>query len=248
MKCKPNLKGLLIAHPTDVDSTIQEFDRALAQGIRYVGVKPYYDLLGKSNYQTTMPEFIPPALLEFTNTESLVMVLHTSGRGMGVPENQTFVRRLLDNYPRIRLILAHMGRYLQAEEFFRFAESGLLDYPNLYLGMSSVTLKEVYVTTLQIPQTHEKLIFGTDLPFGMITGVEAYSQQTGPVFLTRENYAWSDQSIRQHFPDQAQQLTYNTYHVIDAFKQALESVVTDPAAAQTIKQNVFHDNAVSLFS
>ena len=248
MKRAPKVKGFLLAHPTDVARTRADFERAHDHGVRFSGVKPYFDFLGKSNYEVTMPEFIPEALLDFMNAEELIMMLHTSGQGMGAPENQEYVHRVLGRYPRIRIIMAHMGRYLRVEDFFGFCDSGLFEYPSLYLEMSSATRTQVYARALENPATHERLLFGTDLPYGMIAGVEAWSEKTGPVFVSRHRCVSSDEGVNDLFAHDTGRLTYNTYHVIDAFKDALDSVVTDAASAEVLKKKVFHDNAASLFN
>jgi predicted TIM-barrel fold metal-dependent hydrolase len=247
MQQDPRLKGFFITHPTDMKRTHADYDRAMREGVRFSGVKPYFDFLGKSNYETKMTEFVPEPLLAFVNAEELIVMLHTSGRGMGVPENQKYLRAILDRYPRVRIILAHMGRYLEAEEFYRFADTDLFEHPNLYLEMSSASQSGVYAKALENETTHDRLVFGTDFPYGLITGVEAWSQETGPVFITRDRYVWSDDRAQRKFAAQAQRLTYNTYHVILSFKQALETVVKDAAQAEEIKRRVFHDNAAALF-
>ena len=66
-----------------------------------------------------------------------------------------------------------MGRYLAVDEFFRFCDSGLLDYPNLYLEMSSASRPEVYARVLGHAEILDRLLFGSDLPSDLITGVEA---------------------------------------------------------------------------
>ncbi|HRU05977.1 MAG TPA: amidohydrolase family protein, partial [Candidatus Brocadiia bacterium] len=182
MAAEARVKGFFLAHPTDAGHARATFDRALARGARFRGAKPYFDFLGKSNYETAMPEFIPAGLLDLLNAEGLVMMLHTSGRGMGVAENQDYLRRTLEGYPRLRIILAHMGRYLEAEDFFRFADSGLLEHPRLYLEMSSASRRDVYERALAVASLRDRLIFGSDAPFGCLTGVEAWSRETGPVF------------------------------------------------------------------
>ena len=90
-----------------------------------------------------------------------------------------------------------------------------------------------------------RLLFGTDFPFGTITGVEALSAETGPVFITRDHYAWTSEAAQERFIEEAANLTYNTYHVIDAFRAAIEQ--TAPDEVETIKRKVFHDNAAALF-
>jgi hypothetical protein len=248
MKEDPRLKGFMLTHPTDVRQACADFDRARRAGVRFFGVKPYFDFLGKSNYKSTMPEFIPEALLAFMDAEELILMLHTSGLGMGETDNREFVARTLDRYPRLKIILAHMGRYLDVEQFRRFCDSDLFEHPRLYLEMSSASQPEVYEWTLAKPSTHRRLLFGTDFPFGLLTGVEAWSPETGPVFITRDRYAWSDDAVQRRFAAQAKKLTYNTYHVIAALQQAMERTVRQPVEAAALKQAIFHDNAVRLFS
>ena len=248
VKRAPQVRGFILSHPTDTPRTRAMFEQAEKAGARFLGVKPYFDLLGKSNYECTMPEFIPDDLLEFMDRERLIMMLHTSGTGMGDPDNQAYIRRVLDRYPNVRIILAHMGRYLQVEEFYRFIDSDLPRHPSLWLEMSSASRPEVYARTLARSELWGRLLFGSDVPYGLITGVEAWSEETGPVFLTRDRYPWSDESVNRKFGGAAERLTYNTYHTIKALKDALEALPLDGDVADTIKRQVFCDNAASLFA
>ena len=246
MERAAHVAGFLLAHPTDARQAQQTYEAAMARGVRFRGVKPYFDLLGKSNYETTMPEFIPEALLDMMDAEGLVMMLHTSGVGMGDPQSQGYVRSVLDRHPHVRIILAHMGRYLRVEDFFRFCETDLLSHPRLYLEMSSATLPEVYERTLARTETHDRLLFGTDLPYGLISGVEVWSQETGPTFITRDRFVWTDESVAERFAERATGLTYNTYHAITALKAALEVVAPDEKRAEQLKRKVFAENAMRL--
>jgi hypothetical protein len=139
-----------------------------------------------------------------------------------------------------------MGRYLQPWQFHAFCDSGLLDFPMLYLEMSSASLTEVYYRVLSDPRMHDRLLFGSDLPYGLITGVEAWSETHGAVFVTRDRYPWSDPTLEESCLSDRNQLTYNTYHVIKAFKDALESMRFSPELVETIKEKVFFRNACSL--
>ena len=131
---------------------------------------------------------------------------------MGDRENQDYLRDVMERFPDVRIILAHMGRYLEADEFFRFCDSGLLAYPSLYLEMSSACRVEVYARTLQHPETFDRLLFGSDVPFGLITGMEAWSERSGPIFVTRDRYLWSDPELEAASGIRPDSLTYNTYH------------------------------------
>ena len=246
MRDAPGLKGFVLAHPTDFEPTRSMFDEALDRGVRFSGVKPYFDLLGKDVFETTMPEFVPEPLLKFMNRDRLILMLHTSGLGMGEPRNQDYLRAVMERFPEIRIVLAHMGRYVEPRQFHAFCDSGLLDYPMLYLEMSSASLAEVYRRVLSVPGTHDRLLFGSDLPFGLITGVEAWSEPQGAVFVTRDRYPWSDPVLAKSSPLSPDHLTYNTYHTIKALKDALESMRFAPEQVEAIKQKIFFRNACSL--
>jgi hypothetical protein len=247
MKNSPAVKGFLVAHPTDAEVSRAIFAEALAEGVRFAGVKPYFDLVGKGVFECTMPEFIPEALLQLMN-EGLVLMLHTSGRGMCDAVNQDYVRNVMERFPCVRIVLAHMGRYLEVEQFHRFCDTDLLDYPALYLEMSSATLSEVYARVLRFPQIRGRLLFGSDLPFGLITGVEAWSEQAGPIFVTRDRYLWTDPHTQESSPVRPESLTYNSYHTIKAFKDGLESLGLPAAEVEALKQAVFCGNATELFA
>jgi len=219
----------------------------LEQGVRFSGVKPYFDFLGKDVFETAMPEFIPEPLLEFMDRERLILMLHTSGAGMGAASNQDYLRSVMERFPRIRIILAHMGRYVELGQFYSFCDSGLLDYPMMYLETSSATLPEVYRRVLSEPKMHGRLLFGSDLPYGLITGVEAWSETHGPIFVTRDRYPWSDPRLQENASLSPDRLTYNTYHTIKALKDALESMRFPPEQVEAIKQGVFFENASGLF-
>lgn len=247
MKNSPKVKGFLLAHPTDAEPTLAMFNEALAEGVRFFGVKPYFDFLGKDVFETAMSEFIPEPLLEFMDRERLILLLHTSGTGMGESANQDYLRSVMERFPRVRIILAHMGRYLEPGQFHSFCDSGLLEYATLYLEMSSASLAEVYRRVLSEPNVHDRLLFGSDLPFGLITGVERWSETHGPIFVTRDSYPWSDPILQESSPLGRNRLTYNTYHTIQAFKDALDSMRFPSEQKETIKQGMFFGNASALF-
>ncbi|MCK5802508.1 MAG: amidohydrolase family protein, partial [Lentisphaeria bacterium] len=193
MRLDARVHGFLLADPEDPRPSIAAYERARKAGVPFIGVKPYSDLLGRSNFECTMPEFIPEGLLEFMDAEGLVMMLHTSGIGVGDAENRRYLRRVADQFPRIKIILAHMGRYVQTEQFFRFLDSGLLeDCPNLFLDISSASAPEIYERFLERKTLWPRLLFASDLPFGLITGVERWSATHGAIFVARDHYAWSD--------------------------------------------------------
>ena len=247
MREEESFKGFALADPYDTKKIIRSFEKAVKAGVRFSGVKPYYDFLGKSNFDTTMGEFIPRDLLDFMNSEKLIMILHTSGVGMGESDNQEFVISMAKEFPRIKIILAHMGRYTKAEQFYDFLNSDVMSYPSIFLGTSSVTERGVYKRLLSRADLHDRILFGSDLPYGLITGVEHWSDTAGAVFITRDDYPWSDNKLNQQYANLRGTLTYNTYHAIKALKDAIGDLNLAPDDIEELKQKIFCDNAQSCF-
>jgi predicted TIM-barrel fold metal-dependent hydrolase len=243
VRANPNVKGFIVSDPKDTRKTINQYKLASKRGIRFSGVKPYSDLLCKSNYQATIPEFVPKDLLEFMDSEGLVMMLHTSGLGMCEVVNQNFIKSVATYYPNIKIILAHMGRYLEAEQFMKFMASDVMDCPTVFLETSSASRPEVYERVLQKKELWGRLIFGSDIPFGLITGEEYWSEETGPVFLTRDDYTWSNPELNKKLSDVRRRMTYNTYHTIKAIKTAIDQLKISPETTAKLKNMIFLDNA-----
>jgi len=245
MRRDPRCHGFLLSAPSDTRQAIAAYRRSGAAGVPFRGVKPYFDRVGKSVFDTAMSEFVPDDLLAFMNTEGLALMLHTSRYGMGDPENQQFLRRLTDRYPRVRVVLAHMGRYTDPRQFEAFMASGLAQERDaIILEMSSVSCPEVYDQVLAVPDLHRRLVFGSDLPFGLITGVERWSPTHGAVFVSRDHYTWSDPAMEARYAEERLRLTYNTYHCIRALKEAFDRLGLPADAAARLKDAIFRRNAL----
>ena len=244
----PEVRGFLLAHPTDLTPTLAAWEAALAAGVRFAASNRTSIYCARASLNAPCADSSRFRSAITWTHQQLVLMLHTSGNGMGDLSNQQYVRGVLGTLSRHQNRAGHMGRYLQADEFFRFADSGLLDYPGLYLEMSLATLPAVYARVARVPAIHRRLLFGTDLPFGLITGIEAWSERAGAIFVTRDTYPWTDQATQQASPVRPEQLTYNTYHVLRAFKTALDALGLPSAEEAAIKQAVFRKNAESLFA
>ena len=243
------IRGFILANPKNTQQTIDEFKKAEDKGCKFTGVKPYYDLLGKdilrNGIEATIDEFIPVDLLQFMNEQSLPMILHASSVGMGDKKNQDYVTFIAKEFPNIKMMLAHMGRYENIEQFNNFFNSGCLEYPSVYLEMSSATEPKVYEKVLKNKDLWTRLIFGSDLPYGLIPGVEYHSKETGPTFISRINYLWSDPGLQTKCADLIEKLTYNTYHTIKALKDAFGNLQIEDSS---LKENIFLKNIQRILS
>ena len=92
----------------------------------------------------------------------------------------------------------------------------------------------------------ESIGAGEGSPFGLITGVEYWSDETGPTFLARDTYAWSDPVLDRKMQHVRRDLTYNTYHAIHSLKSAMDRLLIGEKQLQRLKEGIFFRNAKSL--
>ena len=136
-----------------------------------------------------------------------------------------------------------MGRYLESKQFFDFMDSDVMDCPRIFLEMSSASKPEVYRRFLQREDLWDRLLFGSDMPYGLLTGEEYWSEDTGPMFITRDKYIWSDPLVTQKFSKMRKNLTYNTYHTINALKKAIDDLGLLAEDYERLKRKIFAENA-----
>ena len=66
--------------------------------------------------------------------------------------------------------------------------------------------------------------------------MEAWSERAGPIFITREQYPWSDPLLENGSDIRRDCLTYNTYHTIKAFKDARCSMRLSTEQAEAFRR------------
>lgn len=255
-KAKENsrLLPLLLYTPRDPGALNDGYEEAKRLGVKVYGVKPYYDFADKPGHfnanDVELEEFVTDDMLEFCNEHGMVLMLHTCDIGMGSPDLRAKIQRILDTYTDIKLILAHLGRFYVKEEFFSFLESDFLeknkDKP-FWFDVSSVTEQEVLNRAFAREDLYPRLLFGADHPFGLISGVEMHSETMGAIYLTREEYPWSDREVLEQFKEERKALTYNNYHCIKALKNAIEKNFNDEEKAKEVIENLFYKNACRVF-
>jgi len=248
------LLPMLLATPRDPEALQIGYEEAQKMGVTVYGVKPYFDFADKPGHFTAMDveleEFVTTDMLEFCNQHKMVLILHTCDIGMGSPALREKVQSILDTYPNLKLILAHMGRFYDKNQFFDFLESGFFEKnkdKDFWFDVSSVTEEEVFMRALAREDMIPRLLFAADHPFGLIPGIEMYSETMGGIFLTRDEYPWSDPKMLEQFKEERKELTYNNYHCLQSLKNALYANITDPEKLIEVKKDIFYRNACKVF-
>ncbi|MCC7085745.1 MAG: amidohydrolase family protein [Pirellulales bacterium] len=163
---RPNLFGEFFVRPTDDP----EWVRNEVQRLGLHGLKCYHWFAAKKpTWEARIPEYLPEQLVKVAHEEGWVITLHVvRSRACADQDNLYWVRRYCEQYPNMRLILAHSARGFQpAHNLAGLAELQGLD--NLYFD-TSVNCEPLAHQVILRLFGPKKLLYGTDLPISHLRG------------------------------------------------------------------------------
>ncbi len=155
----------------------------------FLGFKPYWSFVTwKGQADVTLEDMVTPAMREVANERGLIIMTHIPRLGrLADPVNIDGLRKLCDDCPNAKIIMAHFGR-----AYFPEAVGdgySLCDIDNLYPELSMVQDWEVIQGVLE-SYDRSKVLFGLDLPVaqekGKCLGVNGQRH-----FFTKKKHPWS---------------------------------------------------------
>ncbi|MEO1997571.1 MAG: amidohydrolase family protein [Planctomycetaceae bacterium] len=170
-------RGLFFIRPDDDPDWVRE--QVIQLGLH--GLKCYHTMSAvKPTWDAPIPEFLPERMVEMAHAEGWVITLHmVKSRAVADPENIDCIRRYCQNYPDMKLILAHSARGFQpAHNLEGLPQLRGLD--NLYFD-TSVNCEPIAHQAIIRNMGHEKLMYGTDLPV---------SHQRGRSLSAADSFLW----------------------------------------------------------
>jgi hypothetical protein len=165
---------------------------ALLQKVRvggFLGLKPYYSFVrNKVSSEVTLDDMVTPAMREAADRAGLILTVHIPRPGrLADPVNLDGLRRLCNDCPNAKVMLAHFGRCYFTEAIGDGLS--LADLPNLYPEMSMVQDWEVYEAVFHAFD-RRRIVFGLDLPVaqekGKCLGINGQRH-----FFTQRKHPWS---------------------------------------------------------
>jgi len=148
---------------------------------RVTGVKPYHLLAGPPpTFDLPVEAYCPEWLWEVCGERGLVIMLHlVRPRALADPQNLGFILRCCEQYPTLRLVLAHAGRGFHAPNTVR-AVRELAHLDNVWFDSSAVCEPQALLAILEHlgPQ---RLLWGSDFPV---------SHQRGRCVTVGDDFAW----------------------------------------------------------
>ncbi|MHB0876701.1 MAG: amidohydrolase family protein [Anaerolineae bacterium] len=215
-----------------------ELERRTRQG-GFLGIKPYPTLAPKSEASVGVFDYLPHAHLEVAQQMGLCVILHLPRAGrLADPANVAELHEIDRRYPRLKLVVAHVGRAYCLPT----AERGLAalrDCPGIRYDISANVNADVFALALH-EVGPERLIFGTDLP-AIAFRARRICEGDNYVNLVRRT-GFTDSHLRPAAAGEADGITFFVYEQIAAFRRAAESVGLDRTAIEA----VFRTNAEAL--
>lgn len=223
-------RGLYVTRPSFDPSRIH---KAMDEG--FAGIKPYPDLAPEQQDDCSVFDFLPTAHLEALNEREGVLMLHLSRPGrIGDPDNIREVLQISDQFPRVRIVLAHVGRAFCLPT----AQKGLpsfADHPRILFDCSANLNPDVFAYFLEVLGP-DRLLFGSDLPITLMRGCRDH---VGERYINYSDAPYSWNTDRKS-PEQEARYTFFLYEELRALiagarragmgKPELESILYGNAA------------------
>lgn len=214
--------GLLVTRPEWPADEV----RRLVQDGGFLGLKPYPGLVGgRFDENVAVDDYLPPHQQALASELGLIVMLHLPRpERLRDPRNQDEVRRMVETYPNLRLIIAHIGRAYTMS----FAESGLQALHDLPVWWDFAMHLNADVMQLALEMVGpERLMYGSDLPVALMRGMRRHE---GDAYINYSDgdYRWNTPDKRMPADVEAGYTLY-LYEELRAFKQAAQGAGLGPA-------------------
>ena len=215
--------------PDDVPYTIDTLSHP-----RVSALKMYYSYLNPP--ATEVYQYFPPPVLEVAERLSIPIILHPP---RVITKCIDQLLRLLQDFPALRVSVAHMGLTKCLVPGLREAYEQLARFESVVLDTSMVPSAEVILLGLQVFGL-ERVMFGSDEPLSLIRAATYEHPEFGQRLMTEYPYHWvnpSEQSSYRHLVPAG--ITHCHWQCMAAIKAALTQLADGMQV--TAKQNLFHN-------
>ncbi len=229
------LWSLLAVCPSWTEAEVLE--RMHAGG--HVGLKPYFSLVdGIPPNQVSVFDCLPHHHLHLANKHGWIVILHLPRPGrLADPLNIAQVKEICAAYPRVKLVIAHVGR-AYCPRYGREGLAALQDCRSLYYDFSANCNQDVFAHLLTAVEP-QRIVFGSDLPLVTLR-LRRICEGDQYVNLVRKSRFVDAQTRRD--PAHENSFTFLLYESLAAFLRASRA----HGLGKSDIEDVFHNNALRL--
>jgi uncharacterized protein len=235
---KHQLPALIYAPPW---WTAEELDRKLTAG-GFLGIKVYLNL--SPDYipmeEIRIFDFLPHHFLQLLDDRQGIVMLHIPRNGrLKDPVNLAQMLEIEENYPRLKLIIAHVGRAYCDSDIGNAFE--VLKHTRNMLWDFSANTNAVVFQKLLESVGPQRVLFGSDLPILRMRMRRICENEHYINIVPRGLYGdvSGDPNMREVDSPEADRLTFFMYEELLAFKKAAAAVKLSAEAIE----NIFYLNA-----
>ena len=158
------------------------------------GLKCYHTMAPtQPTWEADIPAYLPEQHVRIAHEEKLVITLHmVKARAVADPSNQHWIRHYCEQYPDMRLILAHSARGFQPAHNLE-GLAALADLDNLYYDTSANCEPIAHQAIIRLCG-HHKLMYGTDLPVSHGRG-RSLSAADAFLWLYADSPVWGEKHM-----------------------------------------------------
>ena len=227
----PDCRGVFIVTPEDDPEWVRQEVRRL--GLH--GLKCYHTYSSVTpTWTAQIPDFLPERLIKVADEEGWVVTLHmVRYRAVADPGNIHWIRHYCENYPHMKLILAHSARGFNPAHNFEGLPH-LTGLENLYFDTSANSEAIATQAIIRI-LGHQRLMYGTDCPVG---------HGRGRSVAAADNFLWlhEDSPVWQQKHTTIQPVLTGLEHL-----RALKWACWSQRLSDSAVEDIFHNNAARLF-
>ncbi len=238
---KTGYPSLLLAHPS---WSAEETERQLAEG-GFLGLKVYlnYAPAYKAVDDIEIFDFAPRRQLEVLDRRGGILMLHIPrSKRLRDPVNLEQLMVIENEYPSLRLIVAHVGR-AYCEEDVGNAFEALSPAKNMMFDIAA-NCNETVFRRLIAAVGPRRILFGSDMPI-LRMRCRRITENGRYVNIVPEGLygdLTGDKNMREAAGVDAETITFFMYEEIDAFRRAAAAEGLTPADVA----DVFRNNALRI--
>ena len=240
---KANCPALIWSHPR---WSAEELEKRIKQG-KFIGAKSYLTLA-----PTYLPEkeiriydYFPHAQLEVLDRHGWILMLHIPRDGrLRDPVNLAQLLEIEERYPRMQVIIAHVGRAYCPEDVGN-AFKVLSKTRNMRFDFSANTNGMVFRRLIEAIGP-KRILFGSDLPIARMRMRRICEKGNYVNIVPAGLYGdvSGDKHMREVSGTEADKLTFFMFEELKAFRRAAK----DTGLTRGDIEDVFYNNAIAMFA
>ncbi|MBQ6832518.1 MAG: amidohydrolase family protein [Oscillospiraceae bacterium] len=232
--------ALYFSHPSE---TAEEVEKHIREG-GFLGVKSYLSLSPKyiPGPEVRIFDFFPKHQLAVLDKLGGIVMLHIPRNGrLKDPVNLAQIAQIKEEFPNIRLIIAHIGRaYVQSDIGNAF--DTLDRYPDLMYDFCANCCDEAIEACLRHAGP-KHLMFGLDMPILRLRTHRIQENGTYINLVPPGMYGdlGGDPHMREVSPEEGEKITFFAYEELLSFKRVAEKLGLSRQDIEDIMYNNAHD-------